>query len=106
MLKTNEKIVLTGDEAIEILKEVEIMLISLHKIGAHFAETDYDGTDKTAFDSETNRFIGGWRVTERLAKIRRILGEKFDDTLGDDDMDDTERAMEGLNIWRSPNSKP
>ena len=39
------------------------------------------------------------KVTERLAKVREILSEKFDDRLGEDDMGDLERAMEELRYW-------
>ena len=39
------------------------------------------------------------KVTERLAKVREILSEKFDDRLGEDDMGDLERAMEDLRYW-------
>lgn len=34
-----------------------------------------------------------------------ILTEKFDATLGDDDMDDLERAMESLRYWSKPSDK-
>jgi hypothetical protein len=43
-------------------------------------------------------------VTQRLAKVRHILSSQFDDELGDDDMDDIERAMVDLKYW-SPTNK-
>lgn len=42
----------------------------------------------------------------RLAKVRGMLSEKFDNTLGNDDMDDIERAMDGLKYWSKPGDAP
>ena len=97
MIKENEKIVLSGDEAIEILKEIEIILISLHDMGSY-----YMNKDTREYEKETTRFIDEWKVTHRLARIRERLSEKLDNTLGDDDMDDLERAMEKLRYWEKP----
>lgn len=33
MLEKNQRITLTGDEALDALKEIEFILISLHKMG-------------------------------------------------------------------------
>lgn len=97
MMKENEQISLSGNEAIEILKEINLMLISLHNMGSHYMDKD-----TKEYEKETTRFIDEWKVTHRLAKIRGILSEKFDNTLGDDDMDDIERAMEDLKYWEKP----
>lgn len=97
MIKKNEKIVLSGDEAIEILKEIDVILISLHDMGSYYMDKD-----TREYEKETTRFIDEWKVTHRLARIRGILSEKFDNTLGDDEMDDLERAMEKLKYWEKP----
>ncbi|SPL72040.1 RHS protein [Acinetobacter stercoris] len=39
MLKENETIVFEGKELLEALKEIEFILISLHKIGSYYALT-------------------------------------------------------------------
>ena len=108
MLKANKKITLSGEELIEALKEIELILISLHKMGSYYGEKFIENEDKykTEYEIETTRFIDDWSVTQRLAKVRRILSEKFDDTLGEDDMDDLERAMEGLKYWANPGDNP
>ena len=106
MLPINEELKFKGEEIISVLNEIELILISLHKIGAFFGEKDYAGKDKQAYEYETNRFIDEWKVTRRLSKIRTILSEKFDTTLGDDDMDDLERSLGEMNYWKSPDSKP
>ena len=94
MLDENQIISLTGEEAVAALKEINFILISLHKIGAYYADKD-----PTEYAQETCRFLDEEKVTERLAKVREILSEKFDDRLGEDDMGDLERAMEELRYW-------
>lgn len=96
MMPANSQITLSGDEAIAALKEINLILISLHNIGSYYIDKD-----RNDYASETNRFIDEWGVTTRLAKVRRILSEKFDLSLGDDDMDDLERAMEDIKYWSS-----
>ena len=51
---------------------------------------------------ETTRFIDAQQATTRLALMRRILSAQFDTTLGDDEMDDIERAVAALPLWRGP----
>ncbi|MFC4323265.1 hypothetical protein [Litchfieldia salsa] len=110
MLENNKRLTYSGEEIIEVLKEVEIILRSLHKQGSYYAEfiDDNGKLDKEKereYFSETTHFIDDWKVTQRLAKIRMILSQKFDNTLGDDDMDDLERAMEGLKYWNKPKNR-
>lgn len=105
MIKRNERIIFSGTELIEALKEIELILISLHKMGSYYATQYHEGNlkkEKYDYEKETTQFIDQCKVTQRLAKVRQILSEKFDRTLGDDDMDDLERAMEGIVYWEKP----
>ena len=97
MMEENKEITLTGNEALEILNEINLILMSLHYMGSYYMEKDTG-----EYEKETTRFIDEWKVTHRLARIRGMLSEKFDNTLGDDDMDDLERAMEKLKYWEKP----
>ena len=101
MMQQNEEITLSGEEAISLLKEVNLILISLHNIGSYYIDKE-----KFEYDRETNRFIDSWKVTERLAELREVLSSKFDLTLGDDDMDDIERSLDNLNYWVKPGDNP
>ncbi|AJA46867.1 hypothetical protein CPAST_c07670 [Clostridium pasteurianum DSM 525 = ATCC 6013] len=107
MLKSNEQITFSGDVLIKALREIELILISLHKMGSYYGIMHEEGKDldNREYEKETTRFIDEWRVTHRLAMLRSILSGKFDDTLGDDDMDDLERAMEDLKYWSAPGDK-
>lgn len=104
MLKDNEEIQISGLKAIEVLRELEYMLISLNKIARHY----YDGSEQSeskenyiAYAVETTKFIDENKITRRLAKARRIISESFNDELGADDMGDIERAMEGIDFWKA-----
>ncbi|WP_395005932.1 hypothetical protein [Undibacterium sp.] len=103
MMKENETIRINGEDLIEAVNEIEIMLTSIDKIFSYFTYVD---KRDTAFNEELSRFIVDWKVLNRLARVRKILSENFDDTLGDDDMDDLERAAHALEYWKKPGSKP
>lgn len=97
MLETNKKIELTWDETIKILKEIEYILCSLHDIGSCYIDKDI-----REYEKETTKFIDESNVTSRLADIRKLLTEKIDLELGNDDMDDIEREMIKIPYWRQP----
>ena len=102
----NRRIVLSGEDALRILREIELLLQSLHHIGRHYyPDGDDDGADalrRAQYGAETTRFIDEEQATTRLARMRSILSAAFDTTLGADEMDDLERAVEALPLWRAP----
>lgn len=103
MLKSNEKIELSGIEALSLLREVEYLLISLRNIGTYYHDPSRVSENVHAeYCVETTRFIDENSVTQRLAKIREVISMKFDNSLGDDDMGDIERAMENIKTWGKP----
>jgi hypothetical protein len=102
--RSNSKITLTGKKAIKALQEVEFMMISLRNIENHYLYKDLDSCEQDPEESprEITRFIRQNNFIQRLCTVRRIISEKFDNTLGKDDMDDTERAMEHIKYWQKP----
>ena len=102
----NRRIVLSGEDALRILREIEFLLISLNDIGRHYyPDGDDDGADtarRARYCAETTRFIDAEQATTRLALMRRLLSAPFDSSLGDDEMDDIERAVAALPPWRAP----
>lgn len=95
MLEKNKKIVIPGESALEALAEIEFILISLHKMGSYYSDKPTE-----EYQRATTEFIDNEKVTQKLAKVRRIISESFDTTLGTDDMDDIERHMERINFWK------
>lgn len=95
----NQKIVYDGEDIVNVLKEINFILCSLHDIGSCYADRI---DEKHQYEKETTDFIDNSRICERLAHIRSKLTEGFDLTLGDDDMDDLERACRNINYWSKP----
>lgn len=97
MLEQNQKIILTGKEALDALKEIEYILISLHKMGSFYAEKPGALEE---YRKATTDFIDDCAVTQRLSKVRTIISQHFDDSLGDDELDDIERHFSDLKFWK------
>ncbi|MEQ8156393.1 MAG: hypothetical protein ABRQ25_16195 [Clostridiaceae bacterium] len=109
MQEANMVITYTFDELKEVLGELEVILQSLHRQGAYYSDKfSIYGEEmcRAEYEKETTKFIDEWRVCERLAKMRYILSKRFDDTLGDDDMDDLEKSMENIKHWTKPGDMP
>ncbi|HIA3423703.1 TPA: hypothetical protein ACWP5X_005314 [Escherichia coli] len=105
MNKDNENIELTGEEALSILREIDYLLISLRDIARYYYHTQDNGNmieNEIDYCKETTGFIDRNKITHRLAHIRMIITEKFNNELGDDDMDDIEREMEKIKYWEKP----
>ncbi len=97
MLEVNRKIILQGSEAIHIIKELSFILCSLHDMGSYYCDKN-----KYDYEKETTRFIDESLIVNRLADIRKLIVEKFNLELGDDDMDDIERESLNIPYWKIP----
>ncbi len=93
----NKTITYNGEDIINVLKEIEVILESLHYIGSYYA--DNINEKRQEYEKETTDFIDNSLICNRLASIRRNLIESFDLEPGDDDMDDVERACSDIEIW-------
>jgi hypothetical protein len=109
MLESNKKITYTGEELLAVLNELDLLVVSFDKIGSCYGDKMDGHNDEKVlkeYEGEIIKFVHDWKVPQRIAKVREILSVKFDKTLGDDDMDDLERAAEHLKYWSKPNDKP
>jgi hypothetical protein len=102
----NRRIEIAGEDAIEVVRTLGLVLVSLHKIGSYYAVPKNEAFDTRSYEHETTRFIDEWKVTSRLATARKLLSVCFDLTLGEDDMDDLERECESIDYWSGPGSSP
>lgn len=98
--QNNKTITYNGEDIINILKEIEVMLESLHYMGSYYA--DNINEKRQEYEKETTNFIDNSLICDRLASIRRKLIESFDLELGDDNLDDVERACSDIEIWSKP----
>lgn len=94
VLNNNKALTYNGLDVLNILKEIEYILCSLHDMGSYFIDKD-----RTLYEKETTEFIDKSLVHDRLANIRSVLSQQFDLSLGNDEMDDIERACENLPYW-------
>jgi hypothetical protein len=81
-------------EIIHILRDFEAIVVSLDHIGSATASTGRAEQDQILAD-----FIRDWAVFRRLAAARKFLSAPFPDALGDDGMDELERAMQDVPCW-------
>ncbi|MCR5166271.1 MAG: hypothetical protein K6C13_03510 [Oscillospiraceae bacterium] len=96
----NKKIIYNGEDIVNVLKEIEYILISLHDMGSYYA--DGINAKRDEYEKETTAFIDNSLVCNRLAGIRKKLSEKMDLSVGEDDMDDLERACQDIDYWSRP----
>lgn len=93
----NEQITYEGEVIISVLQELNYILCSLHDMGSY-----YLNNNSQEYEKETTHFIDSSLVCDRLARIRKVLIEKFDLREGDDGLDDIERACEDIVYWSKP----
>ncbi len=94
---TNKQVTYRGEDMLLVLQEVEYILISLHKMGSYYCDKD-----RRCYEEETTNFIDNSLICDRLAKIRKCLCKGFDLRVGEDEMDDVERACSGISYWTKP----
>ena len=93
----NEQIFLTLKDTESILKELNLILISLHNMGTY-----YYGKSKQAYEVETTDFVDKNAITARLAYIRRIIPEVYYSNISKEQYDEYCSDMEKLNYWEKP----
>ncbi|MDV2446149.1 hypothetical protein CMU93_01370 [Elizabethkingia anophelis] len=101
MSKSNNKIKLSEEEALKIIVDLDQIVVSLDKIKSHFAEdNNFQKHDKTLSD-----YIINEKVNQTLAQIRGLISSKFSLSIGEDDMDDLERACSTNRYWTPENNE-
>lgn len=94
VIDVNKHVTYDGREMLSVLQEIEYILISLHKMGSYYFDKD-----RRLYEEETTKFIDDSCVCDRLAKIRTFLSKQYDLSVGEDEMDDVERACERVRYW-------
>lgn len=100
MAKSNNKIKLSEEEAIQIIVDLDRIVVSLDKIERHFAEEK----EVQKHDKALSDYIINEKVNDSLAQIRGLLSSKFSLQVEQDDRDILERSCDTNQYW-SPESK-
>ncbi|MGU3375005.1 DUF4303 domain-containing protein [Chryseobacterium sp. M5A1_1a] len=99
MGKNNNNIKLSEGEAIKIIVDLDQIVVSLDKIKSHFAEKN----DIQKHDKALSDYIVNEKVNQTLAHVRALLSSKFQLKVGEDAMDDLERACSTNQYWSPEN---
>jgi hypothetical protein len=102
-MDTNQRptIVLSRNDLLRVLSYLNILVVSLDRIGSACCDVD-----KQECLQMLDEFLTDWQALQMLAQARKVLSKPFSDELGPDDMDELERAMQHLAYWRSSHRKP
>ena len=84
-------------DLVELLRTLDVVVVSLDRIGSWSA--DQRPEDAAAALMMLHVEMG---VSHRLASARRIVDAYFSHEVGDDRMDDAERAVAGVEYWTAP----
>jgi hypothetical protein len=85
-------------DLVEVYRALEVVVVSLARFGSWSADQDpaHAGVALTKMHDDIDVF-------RRLSNARQVLASYFDDTPGDDDMDELEREMrDESGYWNSP----
>ncbi len=98
----NEKIFYRRKDIIKILADLNVMVVSLDRIGSYYSECG----NIEEYHALSSNFLDEWKILPKLTNARKILNSAFSSEFGDDDMDELEREFQGLQYWSMKNPKP
>lgn len=84
-------------ELVEVLRDMDMIVVSLERIQSNYAEGDRD-----TYDRVMNEFMRQWDVTRRLGKVRNTLSQHFSRQRDEHDMDELTREMVDVSYWSGP----
>ena len=93
-MEPEDSITLTKTEVIKILKELNILVVSLDRIGSYHNEISEQESNKIISD-----FINNWDVFRKLAKIRRILDDKLNEHTDSETREKLADEFDALEYW-------
>lgn len=89
-------------DIIKILAYLNMMVVSLDRIGSSYEDCESD----EEYHTLSSNFLDNWRVLPKLSRVRTILDAPFSNELGDDNMDELEREFKDLEYWSIKNQLP
>jgi hypothetical protein len=104
MRAKNKQITLTSGAALQILTDIEFILISLKNIARHYYDNvdNAEDIDPMAYALETTRFIDKNDVVYKLAEMRKLVSESYDNQLDPDELEALEEMIDTMNVWLKP----
>lgn len=99
---SEESVCYKRSDIIDILRDLNMMVVSLDRIGSEYSTRKSDEEYLTL----TSNFIDDWDITRKLARMRQTLSDAFSYKLGEDDMDELEREFQNLRYWSKKKPLP
>lgn len=93
-----KKVELDERKIVEVLKHIEIMLQSLHRVGSFYAD------DLVACDRETIKIIDDFEYCKRLARVRYILSVAAKKAFEASEWEAIEDKLCNVRDWKPPKS--
>ena len=93
-MDSTDLVFLTKTELLEILKELNVIVVSLDRIGSYHSEISEQESNKIISD-----FINNWDVFRKLANIRRILDAKLNEHINTVTREKLDEEFEALEYW-------
>ena len=98
---TPELVRLGLPQTLRALKNLESLVVSLDRLGS----TRSDLTNGE-FDRAVSEFVVRWKVTRKLADLRRMLADAYCKSIGSAGEKKLEKQLSNVPHWTSDNRKP
>ncbi len=95
----SELVTLPVSDLRRALKDIEVMLQSLHRVGSFYAD------DQQKCDEETIRILDGFGYAKRLAQVRRLLMMAASRGLSISEVEELEETLGRVRHWQPPKQK-
>ncbi|NIF18067.1 hypothetical protein [Pantoea sp. Cy-639] len=101
MLEEKE-VKISGEEAVDILWELEYLLISLRNIGLYYyMREEVTENDERDYCIETARFVCGSQMISRLERIKGKLSDRFEACYGQEELDVFRKKLRRKRFWKA-----
>lgn len=95
---SQETVTYDKEKIIQILRDLNILVVSTDRIGSVWADTVSDDEYNAIF----LKFFDDFEFFKKLASARRVLQDAFSDEVGEDGMGELERRFQDLEYWSPP----
>ncbi|MDU9404054.1 hypothetical protein RTH46_16310 [Pseudomonas sp. zfem004] len=101
-MSEGQDVTISGEEAVDILWELECLLISLRNIGLHYyMREEVTAKDERDYRVETARFICDSQMISRLEKIKGKLSDRFEACCGREELDLLRKKLKRKRFWKA-----
>jgi hypothetical protein len=94
-MATKKQIQLSADHVRTFLRDLEVLVVSLDRLGSAF----HDKPERLAI--ETDKFFSAVHAFKRLARMRRVLSEAYDSQSSMAEIARLEKNLERIRLWKS-----